>query len=274
MMGHFVKGVLRPIISPVRSEIKRIQYIKKFSPFLILLEMPCDILGDVTIGGKTTIEEECCLKNVILQGEVALKKGVRLFDSELSGPIVIYDNTALSVTKLSAYSYIASNSSVMNATIGAFCSIGGEVMIGLPSHPLTGISTNPIFFSSLGQCGQVWVTDEANAEAKQEEMLPVSIGSDVWIGSRVMIKGGVKIGVGAVIGAGAVVVNDIPPYAVVGGVPAKVIRYRFTEPIIEKLLTSEWWNCPVDVIRACRHYQSDPVQFINEVLKNMDCKGA
>ena len=68
------------------------------------------------------------------------------------------------------------------------------------------------------------------------------IGNDVWIGSHVLIKGGVHIGNGACVAAGAVVVKDVPPYAIVGGVPAKVIRYRFSPEVIGKLLELEWWN--------------------------------
>ena len=70
----------------------------------------------------------------------------------------------------------------------------------------------------------------------------VVIGNDVWIGMRVIIMPGVSVGHGAVIGAGAVVVKDVPPYAIVGGVPAKIIRYRFTPEVIEKLLEFQWWN--------------------------------
>ena len=68
------------------------------------------------------------------------------------------------------------------------------------------------------------------------------IGNDVWIGDQCFIKAGVKVGDGAVIGAHAVVTHDVPPYAIVGGVPARVIRYRFDEETINSLLNSEWWN--------------------------------
>lgn len=77
----------------------------------------------------------------------------------------------------------------------------------------------------------------------------VVINNDVWIGMKSTIMGGVTVGNGAIIAAHSVVTKDVPPYAVVGGVPAKIIKYRFTEDIIEGLQKSEWWNQPDDVLR-------------------------
>lgn len=91
---------------------------------------------------------------------------------------------------------------------------------------------------------------ETNVGDKPLEKNTVVIGNDVWIGSHVLINGDVKVGNGAVIGAGAVVVKDVPPYAVVGGVPARVIRYRFTEDIISQLERLQWWNLPEEVLKA------------------------
>ena len=75
------------------------------------------------------------------------------------------------------------------------------------------------------------------------------LGNDVWVGSHVLINGGVTVGHGAVIGAGAVVVKDVPPYAIVGGVPAKIIRFRFSPEVIEKLLELQWWNLPDETLK-------------------------
>ena len=91
------------------------------------------------------------------------------------------------------------------------------------------------------------------------------IGADVWIGANALIKGGVSIGVGAVIGAGAVVVKDIPPYAIVGGVPAKIIKYRFPDDIIELLLLSKWWELSEDVLKLNADFCMDPLSFLEKV---------
>lgn len=96
---------------------------------------------------------------------------------------------------------------------------------------------------------------------------PVRIGNDVWIGDNVIIKNGVKIGDGAVVGLGAVVTKDVPPYAVVAGVPAKIIKYRFSDEIISELLELEWWNLEEDVIRQI------PYDNIEKAIEFIKCKG-
>lgn len=82
---------------------------------------------------------------------------------------------------------------------------------------------------------------------------PIEIGNDVWIGDNVTIKNGVKIGDGAVIGACALVTKDIPPYAIVGGVPAKIIKYRFEEKIINELLELKWWNFNDEILKTIQY---------------------
>lgn len=139
--------------------------------------------------------------------------------------------------QLGDYSYVAKNCSISHCRIGKFCSIGPNFCCGLGIHPTDGISTAPMFYSTAKQNGMTLCDKSKVAEAKQ-----TTIGNDVFIGANVTVLDGVTIADGAVIGAGAVVVDDISPYAVAVGVPAKVVKYRFDEKTVEALLEKQWWN--------------------------------
>lgn len=158
---------------------------------------------------------------------------------------------------LDDYSYIARNCNATNVKIGKFCSIGPNFCCGLGLHPTNGISTAPMFYSKAKQNGVSLVKEVVYEEQKQ-----TTIGNDVFIGANVTIIDGVTIGDGAVIGTGAVVVKDIPPYAVAGGVPAKVIKYRFDQDIIEKLLKLKWWNWSDEDLQKVADKEFDVLEFV------------
>lgn len=142
-------------------------------------------------------------------------------------------------TEVGRYSYIGRNNGVTNARIGSFCSIGSYVTIGGGVHPLNRMSTSPLFYDGNND----WKTNEFISDDNQEvDQLLTVIGNDVWIGDFCYVKAGVTVGDGAILGAGAVVTKDVPPYAIVGGVPAKVIRYRFPKDVIDKLIELKWWE--------------------------------
>lgn len=157
------------------------------------------------------------------------------------------------------YSYIASNSSITNAKIGKFCSIGPNFCCGLGIHPTDGISTSPMFYSTAKQNGITLVSKNKIIESKT-----TLIGNDVFIGANVTVLDGVTIGDGAIIGAGAVVIKDIPPYAIAVGVPAKVVKYRFEKVQIEKLMQIEWWNFEEDKLQDIEKYFFDIDMFIDK----------
>jgi virginiamycin A acetyltransferase len=133
------------------------------------------------------------------------------------------------LTSIGDYSYIGRYCYLTKVKIGNYCSIANNVSIGQGEHNLNKISTNSIFY------------ENAFKELTKNDC---EIGNDVWIGVDSIIRRGVKIGNGAVIGANSVVTKDVPPYAIVAGCPAKIIRYRFEQEKINLIESSKWWIFP------------------------------
>lgn len=161
--------------------------------------------------------------------------------------------------ELRSYSYIARNSNITNCIIGKFCSIGPNFCCGLGIHPLDGISTSPMFYSANRQNGFSFCKENKVVESCQTR-----IGNDVFIGANVTVLDGVYIGDGAVIGAGAVVTKDVPPYAVVAGVPATVIKYRFDEKTIRDLLAKKWWDGDEECLKKVEEFFFSPREFLDK----------
>ena len=143
-------------------------------------------------------------------------------------------------------SYLSPHCLLQNTTVGRYSSIGRETICGLGIHPTELVSTSPTFYRKSNVTGlELLECDVPSVEYKR-----IVIGNDVWIGARAVILDGVIIGDGAIIGACAVVTKDVPPYAIVAGVPAKIIRYRFSENKIRKFLELRWWEWPPEEIKA------------------------
>ncbi len=120
------------------------------------------------------------------------------------------------------------------SSIGKFCSIGDNVTIAKANHPIDFISSHPFLYEK-----KHGITSQDIKLGNNEQVV---IGNDVWIGVNSTILPGVTIHDGAIVAAGAIVTKDVPPYAIVGGVPAKVIKYRFTQEQIKLLLEIKWWD--------------------------------
>ena len=148
----------------------------------------------------------------------------------------VASGSALAKVKMGRYSYAGSYTHITDAEIGSFCSIGDNCGIGGGIHPMNTVSTSPVFLQGRNIMGKNFSQIPYEASDK------VRIGHDVWIGDGVFIKAGVQIGTGAVIGAHSVVTKDVPPYAIVAGAPAKILRYRFDDETIQRLLKSKWWE--------------------------------
>lgn len=171
--------------------------------------------------------------------------------SSFEGANRLYQNVHFTGT-MGYGSYISQNSSIFG-NIGRFTSIAPNVQVNGGTHPYTYpyVSTSPMFYSTRKQTGINWVEEQKFQEFKfvENEVIQVKIGNDCWIGQNVFIVGGVTIHDGAVILAGAVVTKDVPPFSIVGGVPAKIIKYRFSEEDVDILLKSKWWEKDINDIK-------------------------
>jgi virginiamycin A acetyltransferase len=162
-------------------------------------------------------------------------------------------------TTIGKGSYIARNAFISFCEIGKYCSIGPNVICGWGIHPTNGLSTSPVFYSTIDQAGFHYSKDN-----KIAERAPVKIGNDVFIGMNVTILDGITIGNGAIIGAGTVVSKNIPPYAVAYGSPVKIVRYRFTDDQIKTLEKIKWWDFDDEKILEVEKYFYDIEGFITK----------
>ena len=142
--------------------------------------------------------------------------------------------------------YIGDKTQLPDAEIGSYCSISKNVELLKYTHPTSKfVSTHPAFFSLLEQSGFTFTSEQLFQEElfyDDKKKVRISIGNDVWIGTNVLLMGGIRISDGAIIAAGAVVTRDVLPYEIVGGIPAKTIRFRFNEDEICFLNKIKWWN--------------------------------
>ena len=161
-------------------------------------------------------------------------------NSRLGYHTYIDSMVAISNCEIDEYSYVSRGTKIINTKIGRYCSIGPECRINMGQHPMNLLGTSPIFYASRNKLG-ICIDPREYTEFRN-----VDIGNDIWIGSQVTILGGVQIGDGAIVAAGSVVTKDVSPFSVVAGVPAKIIKMRFTAEIIDLLKEARWWELDAD----------------------------
>lgn len=169
----------------------------------------------------------------------------RVRESHLGHHVRIDRNNLLLSVSMGDYSYTGPFDMIFHAEIGKFTSISYGVTIGPPEHNYHRLSTHPMIYDKF------YGMFEENADIRNEKFeKPITIGNDVWIGCNATILRGVKIGDGAVVGANSMVNKDVPPYAIVAGCPARIIKYRFDKVVISELLKLQWWSWDIDKIRS------------------------
>lgn len=196
----------------------------------------------------------------VSHNEVEIYKGTRIVNSMINENSIIGDFSRITNSKLLGYnkidrnslvyyssiglaSYLGSNSILMHSEIGKFCSLSWGITIGPANHDYNKISTHDFLYNNF------YEINPTDKPAYNRFSNKTKIGNDVWIGANVTVVNGVTIGDGAVVGANTIVTKDVPPYSIVVGNPGKIIKKRFDEETITKLLKLKWWDLPFTIIR-------------------------
>lgn len=194
-----------------------------------------------------------------------------MIEFTMGGDNIVYDKTRIANVSLGKRSYIGGGSYVYDTDIGAYTSIGSELRIVRGQHPTKDyVTTHPAFYSKHLSVWPSFNVDDSFSEnryADVEKRKAVIIGNDVWIGDRVTIMEGVHIGDGAIIATGSVVVKDVAEYSIVGGVPAKEIRKRFSDEQIIRLKEIRWFEKDDEWLRKYASDFSEVSLFLDTISK-------
>jgi len=201
-----------------------------------------------------------------------IKRNTKLnHETILEGNNSIGYNSNIISTELGFATYIGDNCYFPSCKLGRYCSIASNINIIIGNHPThTFVSTHPSFFSKKKQAGFTFVQNEKFNEVNwvdKNNKILVEIGNDVWIGNDVKILSGITIGDGAIVAAGSVVTKDVVPYSIVGGIPAKVIRNRFSPENEKFLMDIKWWNWNYNKIEELSDY-FEHIEELKKKLKN------
>lgn len=182
---------------------------------------------------------------------IRLNPGARIIKSRLLGPVFLNRLSQIGPDVVfGKYSGMNENCYVARATVGAYCAIGARTAINPFNHPVDWLSINEFQYHPNSFDWVPEYRDLDRLERTPDMFRHVTIGNDVWTGHNVNVMAGVSVGDGAIIGAGSVVTKDVPPFAIVAGVPARVVRMRFSDAVIERLLRVKWWDLELSELSA------------------------
>ena len=258
-MRDFINCLLSPFFKPYKK-YKVMRKSNKLHPQAII-KLGAYVDGESVLGERVIVGTNTTLRSTKVGNDSLFGSNVFAKNCLIDENVNIYNNIRLIKTTVGNRTYLTSNSSISYCKIGSYCSIGSELKAGLGIHPSRNfVSTYPAFYSTDNNgCMCSFVDKNLFEETKA-----IHIGNDVWIGDRVIILDGVRVGNGAILATGAVVTKDVPDYAVVGGVPANVIRYRFSPNEIKYLLNLSWWDKEEKWIQKNAKYFKD-VQILREI---------
>lgn len=191
--------------------------------------------------------------------------------TEIEAPVKIL-GAMMGNCRLGAFSYVQPRSELFDASVGRYCSIASDVVIGPAEHPVDWLSTHPFVCDRADHVMELASVFPSYAEllgsssSRTHWHHETTIGNDVWVGQRAIVMRGVKVGDGAIIAAGAIVTRDVAAYSIVGGVPARLIRFRFEPDVIEALLQVQWWRYDLSSLTSAIDY-SDVASAI-DMLRN------
>lgn len=207
--------------------------------------------------------ENNTIENCEIHKSVKFGKLSTLINTSLEEQVMIGSFSKITYSKMGAMSYIGDYTVVINSIIGKFTSISWGVTIGPEEHDFNRVTNHSFLYSTKS----FQLVKEKMYSPFVKECV---IGNDVWIGCNSTILRGVTIGDGAVIGANSLVNKDVPPYAVVVGSPAKIIKYRFSKEIIQALLKIKWWDYPLEIISEYAElFALEPTLDVINKIKNI-----